>query len=104
MEHKRGDTFNYVAAIPLSAPDGHFAEFTPLCQIRRKNGDLLATLTTSWVNPTTARLIHLRCEAADTELWPIASALLDVELRRVSDDYVISTKTIELNIVKDITL
>ena len=103
MEHKRGDTFNYVAAIPLNKPDGYFAEFEPTCQIRRKNGSIMATVATSWVDPVTTRLIQLKCDASVTELWPIGEAKLDIQLTRVSDGYVQSTTTVEVEVVEDIT-
>lgn len=103
MDHKRGDTFNYVAAIPLTKPDGYFVEFVPSCQIRRKNGTPLATIAASWVDPDTTRVIHLKCEADVTELWPLGPAKMDIQLTRVSDNYVQSTTTIEVNIVEDIT-
>lgn len=103
MDHKRGDTFNYVAAIPLTKPDGYFAEFEPTCQIRRRNGEVLATVAASWVDPVTTRLIHLKCDANVTELWPLGYSKMDIQLTRAADNYVQSTTTIEVNIVEDIT-
>lgn len=34
MRHKRGDTFDYVAILPASIPDGYYLGRIPTCQIR----------------------------------------------------------------------
>jgi len=103
MEHKRGDTFDYIAAIPLTKPDGYFEGFVPTCQIRTLKGAVLAEVETAWVDPALTRLITLKCDADVTETWKIGPAKMDIQFRRASDNYVQSTTTIELEIVEDIT-
>lgn len=102
MEHKRGDTFDYRVAIPASYADGYFVAWTTLSQIRQaKSGALVATLTTSWLDGATTR--DLRLLAIDTSGWPLGALEFDVQLTRISDGYVLSTNTIAVDLVPDVT-
>lgn len=103
MEHKRGDTFDYIAAIPLTKPDGYFAGFTLACQIRNLRGLVIAEVQAEWIDPVTTRLISLKCDADVTELWKPGPARMDIQFTRTADNYVQSTTTIDIEVVEDIT-
>lgn len=101
MRHKRGDTFDYVAILPASIPDGEFSAFTPTCQIRDMQDRLIANVETAWVDQVTARSVSLNVE--ETQSWSLGSAVMDIQFTRPSDDYIISTSTIQFQIIRDVT-
>lgn len=99
---KRGDSFEYLATIPSDYPNGYFVGWTVASQIRTaKYQDLVADLVCSWVDAVTTRT--LKVSKIVTTDWPIGNAEMDVQFVRTSDQTTISTDTIEINIVKDIT-
>lgn len=102
MEHKQGDTFDYLTIIPSTFEDGHFSGWTVLSQVRHsKTGALVATLSTSWEDPATTRTLRLL--ALDTAGWPLAQLELDVQFTRTSDGYVMSTNTQLFALIRDVT-
>jgi hypothetical protein len=102
LEHKRGDSLDYLAVIPPSFADGYFIGWTVASQVRSFQYDLLiATLTCTWVDPTLTRSLQVR--EIDTSDWKLGKALMDVQFIRTSDGYTISTDTVEIDIVRDIT-
>lgn len=113
MEHKRGDSFDYVVTIPATFEDGYFvgwdvsaqlrkAPSGPLAKLAREEpGELIASLDATWADPATTRTLHLL--KIDTDTWPMGAAELDIQFRRQSDGYKTSTRTVELQIVRDVT-
>lgn len=101
MRHKRGDTFDYVAILPASIPDGYYLGRIPTCQIRDMRGKKIADVVTEWVDPVTTRSVGLH--VADTQAWPIGSAVFDVQFLRESDGDIRSTLTIQFLIIEDVT-
>lgn len=103
MEHKRGDSFDYVTTIPDSFPDGHFVGWEVKAQVRNPStGALIADLETSWANPATTRTLKLL--KLDTKTWSPGKAEFDVQFTRTSDGYILSTATVSLTIIKDVTV
>ena len=102
MEHKCGDTFDYVATIPSTFPDGHFAGWNVSAHVRNAlSGVLIAELDVSWVDPDTTRTLRLL--KIDTSAWAPCQALFDIQFTRTSDGYKLSTATKELTLLKDVT-
>ena len=102
LTHKRGDTLDLLAPIPTIFADGYFVGWVVSAQIRTAQyGQLIADLTCTWVDGLTTRILHI--EDFDTEAWPTGPAEMDIQFTRVSDDYTMSTQTLKVNIVKDIT-
>lgn len=102
MEHKRGDSFDYVTTIPDTFVDGYFVGWTVAAQVRNpSNGALIANLDATWENPATTRTLQLL--KIDTSAWTPGKAEFDVQFTRTSDSYKTSTATVEFTIVKDVT-
>lgn len=101
MEHIRGDTFDYVAIMDATIPDGAFVGFVPTCQLRDLQGKLISDVVTAWVDPATTRSISLH--VTDTQGWKIGPALYDIQFRRTSDGYVRSTHKGVFDIIEDVT-
>lgn len=99
---KRGDSFEYLATIPSDYPDGYFVGWIVASQIRTsKYQDLVADLECAWVDLVLTRV--MKVSKIVTTDWPVGLAEMDVQFVRTSDQTTISTDTIEVNIVKDIT-
>jgi hypothetical protein len=106
IRHKRGDTFLWLFVLPEGEyPDGFFNGWEVAAQIRtaKTRGKLIADLEPSWGDPAETTRI-LRLFAADTRLWPLGEHEMDVQFTRTDDETVRSTRTIVVEIVKDITL
>jgi hypothetical protein len=102
MEHKRGDSFDYVTTIPNTFADGYFVGWTVASQLRNaKTNALVADLETSWNDPVTTR--NLRLLKVDTKAWPLGQLEFDVQFTRTSDGYTLSTSTVLFTLVKDVT-
>lgn len=102
IEHKRSDSLDYLAVLPESFPDGYFVGWTITSQIRSaRYYALIADLSCAWVDPVTTRSINVRF--TDTTTWPVGPAVLDVRFIRTSDGTTISTDTVDINIVHDVT-
>lgn len=101
MEHIRGDTFDYVAIMDATIPDGAFVGFVPSCQLRDPYGNLIDDVVTTWVDPLTTRSIGLH--VTDTSEWKIGPAVYDIQLRRTSDGYTRSTHKGTFDIIEDVT-
>jgi hypothetical protein len=102
MDHKRGDSFDYVTTIPTTFADGYFVGWTVAAQVRNAKTDaLVASLTATWVDAATTRalkLLHI-----DTSAWPLGPMEMDVQFTRTSDGYTLSTSTVQFNTIKDVT-
>lgn len=101
MEHKRGDTFDYVAILPDTVPEGSFVDFLPTAQIRDFADRLVANVECAWVDPVTTMSISLH--VTDTSAWRLGPVSMDIQLKRPSDGVVRSTKTLNFAIVEDVT-
>lgn len=102
LEHKCGDTFDYVATIPSTFPDGHFTGWGVGAQLRNAlTGALIAELDVSWSDPDTTRMIKLL--KIDTSGWNPCEAAFDIQFTRNSDGYKLSTATKNITLVKDVT-
>lgn len=102
MDHIRGDTFDYVAILPDTIPDGDFADFVPTCQLRDRQGRLICEVEAAWVDPVTTRTISLHYSGS-TQDWALGLTVYDIQFRRPSDNYVKSTRKGTFNIVEDVT-
>ena len=69
MDHIRGDTFDYLAILPDTIPDGDFVGFEPYCQLRDLHGHLICDIEAAWVDPVTTRAISLH--VSDTSGWKL---------------------------------
>lgn len=102
MKHKRGDSFDYVVVIPDAFHDGYFVGWSVKAQLRNKaTGGLVAQFDTSWENEATTR--RLRLFKINTKTWPIADLEFDVQFTRDADGYTISSNTVDVKVIKDIT-
>lgn len=102
MEHKRGDSFDYVTTIPDTFADGHFVGWDVAAQVRDPGkGSLVAELDVSWNDPATTR--QLRLLKIDTKTWPAVPLEFDVQFVRTADGYTLSTATEKLVVIKDVT-
>lgn len=120
IEFKRGDTFSYVALMPVTWPAG---DWTGKCELDGKK-DLTypVEVTCEWIVysppdpdnpgqflPDEDRLrVSLRAEAADTELWPIRALVGDLQMTRAPDvpgdpPYVVSSVDFIVNVIVDRT-
>ena len=100
IQHKRGDTFSYAGTVPLPT-----ASWTGAAQIRRNDtlvDDLVVTVTAPQA-PATEYGVLLEATDEQTELWPIATLLCDVQFTDPATDFVISTVTFQVKVVKDVT-
>lgn len=103
LRHKRGDTFELLILLPeVDYPDGYFLLWDVDAQIRYRD-ELVDTLTTEWTSPA-ADTRTLRLSKVNTTTWPVGPHEIDVQLTRQSDNYIRSTETIYIEIVKDVTL
>lgn len=99
---KRGDSFEFLATLPSDYPDGYFVGWEVSSQIRTKQyQNLVAELTCEWVDPVTTRTVKV--SKIVTTDWTVGVAEMDVQFVRTSDQTTVSTDTIEVNIIKDIT-
>lgn len=100
--HKAGDSFDYIATIPSTFADGYFVDWIVTCQVRTaKYQDLIADIAPAWVDPLTTRQVRLL--QISTSSWPVGNAIMDVQFVRSYDQYTISTDTIEITVVTDVT-
>lgn len=101
MEHKRGDTFDFVAIFPDTVPEGSFLDFVPTAQIRDFADRLVSNVECEWVDPLTTMSVSLH--VSDTSQWRLGPVDMDIQLKRPSDGVVRSTSTLQFSIVEDVT-
>lgn len=103
MEHKRGDSFDYYIDIPEDFEDGYFIGWVVSAQLRDQNtAALIATLDTSWADPLSTRRLNL--QKINTRSWPVTAAEFDVQFVRASDGFTTSSNTVDVEIIKDVTV
>lgn len=89
---KRGDTFFMYIQYPEAVSVDQFR-----CQIRDGTGNLIDTpIITLQTDPTQIKVL-----VADTTTWPIAQLQMDVE--RAADGIILSSETIYIPVIKDVT-
>lgn len=101
MKHKRGDTFDIIATISQTVPDGYFVGWEVASQIRDPSNRLVANLAAVWADDTTTRNLRLTC--VDTSDWPIGNLEMDMQFTNTANGHIVSTSTIAIKVVKDIT-
>lgn len=99
---KRGDTFERILALPDDIADGYFVGWNIDSEVRKESGGLVDTLVATWLDEPTRKTIKLF--KLDTSGWPTGRLFFDVQFTRISDDYVRSTETVTLNVVRDQTI
>ncbi len=91
-----------LAPIPEVFADGYFVGWVVTAQIRTAQYDrLIADLTCTWEDDLTTRLLHIQDFATDD--WAVGPAEMDIQFTRTLDDYTMSTQTLKVVIVKDVT-
>ncbi len=100
--HKRGDTFSKALELPAALPDEYFIGWNAAAQVRTVTGRLVDDLTVDWLDEPTRKTLGLFI--ADTRAWKIADLNLDVQFTRISDGFVLSTETIVISVLMDVTL
>jgi hypothetical protein len=104
ISQKRGDTFDYVYRVPeADYPNGYFLGWDVHSQIRTPSGRFIADLEVTWLEPEEETRL-LRLFFANTTRWPIGEQEIDVQFTRQSDGVVQSSKTIPLEIIRDVTI
>jgi hypothetical protein len=102
--HKRGDTFAWLLELPeVDYPDGYFIGWEIAAQIRKPRGTLIDEFETTWAAPEADTRI-IRIFAEDTTRWPIGDQEVDVQFTRIADQFVRSSETFIVKVVKDITI
>ena len=100
---KRGDTFDFSGVIDVKhkgqlGPD--LTGWTGKCQLRKQSGELIADLVFTWIDAT-QRICNIKHNGS-TAGWAICVAQMDIEMTS-PDGHIVSTKTTEINISKDVT-
>ena len=103
INHKRGDTFEISCAWSGDSAPATLTGCTITSQVRTTTGALVAALE-AVERDNVARTVTMRPAAEyPTTGWPLALVYLDVQLT-LPDGTVQSTDTVQLQIIKDITL
>lgn len=98
---KQGDSFDQLVTIPADFADAHFVGWDVASQLKDSDGAVIADLDVSWADPATTRTLRLL--KIDTTAWPVGTAKFDVQFKRQSDNYVLSTSTARLKVTEDVT-
>jgi hypothetical protein len=101
MEHKRGDTFDYVAMFPEGTEPGLWVDFVPTAQIRDFADKLVDNVECAWVDPVTTLAVSLHVTV--TSKWRLGPVSMDIQFKRPSDGVIRSTRTLQFSIVEDVT-
>ena len=103
IKFKRGDTFDRILLIPEETyPDGYFINWTVTSQIRTNTGRLIGNLTPTWADPA-ADTRFLQLVNNDTTKWPLGIHEMDAQFVSPTE-YVLSTETLLVNVLRDVTL
>ena len=103
LSTKRGDTLQL--GCTYKGRDGvaqSLAGHDVRCQIRDASSTLLATLTVNLADQTVnPGEFALFASASDTALWPVGRYVMDIQI--ANGAVVISTETVTLKVLQDIT-
>lgn len=102
IQVKRGDTFDFLVAVPESYADGYWTGWTVASQIRDTRGRLIADLTATWQDPEEDTRV-LRLFQSETAAWPIGTHELDIQFTHTANETVISTVTQPVEVLRDVT-
>ena len=100
-QHKQGDSFTRLLAIPADFADGYFVGWDVKSQVRSETGELVSDCVCSWLDAVTTR--NLKIRVANTTAWAPGRLMVDVQFTRAADGEVMSTTTATINVVKDVT-
>jgi len=100
-EFKRGDTFALHCTYKLDSIPASVDLIDIKCQIREKNGNLIAVLDVHKLDQKT-NAGEFSLTAKETEIWPITTALCDIEYS--DGEFVNSSETFFIEILRDITI
>ena len=105
FEFKRGATFMVAMSVPENVPLGYFSNWTAEAQIRKAGNDnasgLIEDLVFTWTDPEDTR--HFTLTSEDTSDWPLGLAEIDVKFTSNENGRVATTKTVQLEITRNIT-
>ena len=100
LTHKGGDTFELVVEVVENNLPVDIRGWGVRAQIRR--GSILIQPLTAVLTDPLHGICSIGATATETNTWPRKKLMLDVEFL-LDVDKVVSTKTIVVNLVKDIT-
>ena len=102
MEHKRGDTFDFSGQAQILDAEGASVDLTGwsiACGIKFAGQTKATSLNAAWLDDATGLL---RIYATETDTWRVGLATLDVQFTSPASE-VVSTKTVTINIIEDVT-
>lgn len=99
--HKRGDTFSLSSSVENEGVAVDITGWTIESQVRQSDDTLVQALTVT-ITDAVNGLFTISATALQTESWPIASLLCDIEFTEPSGE-VNSTETFTISVQKDIT-
>lgn len=104
LYQKRGDSFYRMVIIPEDIfEDGYFAGWEVKSQIRdAKYQNIISELSCEWDDATTTRVLYI--QDLDTKDWLLTDAEMDIQFYNPAKNFTISTDTLAVKIVRDITL
>jgi hypothetical protein len=102
ITHKRGDTFSKALVLPSTLADGYFVGWNIAAQVRTESGTLVADLVVTWLDEPIRKNIKLF--KADTRTWKLGDLFFDIQFTRISDGFVLSTKTVIVSVERDSTV
>jgi len=102
---KQGGLFQRTLPIPIEYPDGFFASYTPLGQVRVKRDHriLLANLSFVWLDPVTTRFLTISVNSALTQLWPLADIVVDLRFVSPQGNIVDVQNFAEYRVIRPVT-
>lgn len=98
---KRGDTFKLNAAVTADGAAVNITGWTITSQIRTGGGRLINTLTCAIVSGAAGTYTITESAAGVTATWPLEQ--LEMDIQYSASGTVISTETVKVDVVKDIT-
>ena len=102
MDHKRGDTFDFSGQAQILDASGNTVDLTGwsiASAIKTVGRTTVTNLNAVWLDDSAGLL---RIYATDTSGWALGAAILDVQFTSPSGD-IVSTKTVTINIIEDVT-
>ncbi len=101
LNHKRGDTFDFLFTAEVSGVALDLTGYTITSQARGSDDSVLQTFTVTITDAANGQFT-ITATDAETELWTPATYSMDIEFVDGSGT-VISTETFTLNVIADVT-